>query len=215
MTNAIHEGCATTKICASFLRPEPPRGVTAVQLRADREITASLICGAPVGTLPGSVGEIALLPPGQVAAYLVRGLHRTGFYLFRTVAETGGPLTLVPGLHAPVRIFLSTAKRGVVTRTRNFLRKLTSYGREPSVLTDDFWTRAAGALVARARASRQLLPYLLQQEPSDQAPSRCPHRRHLHHSRLCTLCLSAHPELHPQLAARCLLASPRPANRQR
>jgi hypothetical protein len=138
--------------------------LTAVQLRRDTTITARLVFGAPVGSHVGALGEIALLPAGQIAAYLVETTETTGFYLFRTGVRSREPLAAIPGVHPSVRLFLASPRRALVTRTRNFLRKLTSYGYDHAALSDAFWTRAAGALAARTRISRQLLPYLLQRE---------------------------------------------------
>ena len=52
--------------------PRSPPVLTAVQLLTDGEITARLLCGAPVATFPSRRVEIALLPAGQIAAYVVR-----------------------------------------------------------------------------------------------------------------------------------------------
>jgi hypothetical protein len=138
--------------------------LTAVQLRRDATLTARLVSGVPVASYSGALGEIALLPGGQIAAYLVETTKTTGFYLFRTGERSPEPLTVIPGVHPSVHVFLASPRRALVTRTRNFLRKLTSNGYDHAALSDAFWTRAAGALAARARVSRQLLPYLLQRE---------------------------------------------------
>ena len=136
--------------------------LTAIQLRVDGELTARLLCGGPYSTVSGDEGEIALLPPGRVAAYLVASRRTTGLYVFRTVG--GGGRTVIPGVSAPVRLLLSSGRRGTAKRIRNFIRKVTSYGNDPSELTDEFWTRAAGALLARPRPSPQLLSSLLARE---------------------------------------------------
>jgi hypothetical protein len=136
--------------------------LTAVQLRAAGAVAARLLCGTPLSTVPSSHGDVALLPAGQIAAYLIRRGRTAGFYIFRTGAS--GDRSLVSGVSEPVRLFLFTGRRSAAARTRNFLRKLSRYGHDPSSLSDDFWTRAAGALVARARPTRQLLPSLLARE---------------------------------------------------
>ena len=48
-----------------------PLRLTAIQLRVDGELTARLLCGGPFSIVAGDAGEIALLSPGRVAAYLV------------------------------------------------------------------------------------------------------------------------------------------------
>jgi hypothetical protein len=137
-------------------------GLTAIQLRVDGELTARLLCGGPFSIVGGDDGEIALLPPGRVAAYLVARRRTTGLYVFRTAV--GGGRTVVPGVSEPVRLLLSSGRRGTAKRIRNFIRKVTSYGHDPSELTDKFWTRAGGALLARRRPSDQLLSSLLSRE---------------------------------------------------
>lgn len=137
--------------------------LAAIQLRGDGELTARLLFGAPLSIVGGDDGEIALLPPGRVAAYLVARRRTTGLYVFRTAG--GGGRTVVPGVSEPVRLLLSSGRRGTARRIRNFIRKVTSYGHDPSELTDEFWTRVAGALLARRRPSDQLLSSLLAREP--------------------------------------------------
>jgi hypothetical protein len=136
--------------------------LTAIQLRIDGELTARLLCGGPFAIVGGDEGEIALLPPGRVAAYLVARRRTTGLYVFRTAVGPGQ--TVVPGVSEPVRLLLSSGRRGTARRIRNFIRKVTSYGHDLSELTDEFWTRAAGALLARRRPSDQLLSSLLARE---------------------------------------------------
>ena len=139
----------------------PPR-LTAIQLRIDGEITARLLCGGPFSIVAGDAGEIALLPPGRVAAYLVARRRAAGLYVFRTAS--GGHQTTIPGVSEPVVLLMSSSRRGLARRIRNFIRKLTRYGHDPSELTDEFWTRAGGALLARRRPSNQLLSSLLAHE---------------------------------------------------
>jgi hypothetical protein len=138
--------------------------LTAIQLRVDAELTARLLCGGPFSIVGGDEGEIALLPPGRVAAYRVARRRTTGLYVFRT-AGMGGR-TVIPGVSEAVLLLLSSGRRGTAIRIRNFIRKVTSYGHDPSELTDEFWTRAAGALLARRRPSAQLLSSLLAREAS-------------------------------------------------
>jgi hypothetical protein len=69
--------------------------LTAIQLRVDGDLTARLLCGAPFSIVGGEDGEIAVLPVGRVAAYLVVRRRTTGLYVFRTAG--GGDRTRVPG----------------------------------------------------------------------------------------------------------------------
>ena len=142
--------------------PVPCGRLTAIQLRVEGELTARLLCGGPFAIVAGDQGEIAILPPGRVAAYLVARGRTTGVYVFRT--EEGGGRTVVPGVSEPVRLLLSSGRRGTAKRIRNFIRKVTSYGHDPSDLTDEFWTRACGALLARRKPSAELLSSLLARE---------------------------------------------------
>jgi hypothetical protein len=145
------------------LRGNPDR-LTAIQLRVDGDLTARLLCGGPFSIVGGEDGEIAVLPDGRVAAYMVVRRRTTGVYVFRTAG--GGDRTRVPGVSEPVRLLLSSGRRATAKRIRNFIRKLTRYGYDPSSLTDEFWTRAGGALLARRRPSEQLLSSLLAREGS-------------------------------------------------
>jgi hypothetical protein len=63
--------------------------LTAIQLRDDGEVTARLLYGVPVSIVDGGAGEIALLPPGRVTAYLLGCRRTTGLYVFRTGAAGG------------------------------------------------------------------------------------------------------------------------------
>jgi hypothetical protein len=137
---------------------------TAIQLRVDGDLTARLLCGGPFSIVRGEDGQIALLPAGRVAAYLVVRRRTTGLYVFRTAAGDGR--TRVPGVSEPVRLLLSSGRRATAKRIRNFIRKLTRYGHDPSDLTDEFWTRAGGAVLARRRPSEHLLSSLLARERS-------------------------------------------------
>jgi hypothetical protein len=138
--------------------------LTAIQLRVDGGLTARLLCGGPFSIVGGEGGEIAILPDGRVAAYLVVRRRTTGLYVFRTAG--GGERTRVPGVSEPVRLLLSSGRRATASRIRNFIRKLTRYGHDPSDFTDEFWTRVGGALLARRRPSEQLLSSLLAREGS-------------------------------------------------
>jgi hypothetical protein len=142
--------------------PEGTLRLTAIQLSSEGPITARLLCGGPVSIVGSERGEVALLPPGRVVAYLVGRKRTTGLYVFRTAIS--GELTTVPGVGAPVRLLLSSGKRANAKRTRNFIRRVTSYGYDPSELSDDFWLRAAGALLARRRPSHHLLSSLIARE---------------------------------------------------
>jgi hypothetical protein len=138
--------------------------VTAIQLRVDGDLSARLLCGGPFSIVAGDDGEIALLPVGRVAVYLIARRRTTGLYVFRTAM--GGDRTRVPGVSDPVRLLLSSGRRATAKRIRNFIKKLTRYGYDPSDLTDEFWTRAGGALLARRRPSEHLLSSLLAREAS-------------------------------------------------
>ena len=140
----------------------PPNHLTAIQLRVDGELTARLLCGGPFPIVAGDVGEIALLPPGRVAAYLVARRRTAAVYVFRTACR--GHRTTIPGVSQPVVLLMTGGRRGLARRIRNFIRKVTRYGHDPSDLTDEFWTRAAGALLARRRPNHQVLSSLLARE---------------------------------------------------
>lgn len=142
-----------------------PDRPTAIQLRAEPGLTARLLWPSPSSTVDGAAGEMALLPPGCVAAYVVVRERTAGVYLFRTAS--GGPRSTIPGVSGPVLLLMSGSRRGLARRIRNFIRKLTSYGHDPSQLTDEFWTRAGGALLARRRPTHQLLSSLLAREGPD------------------------------------------------
>ena len=136
--------------------------VTAVQLRDDGDLLARLFSGAPSATVSAARGDIVLLPANQVVAYVVERQRTIAVYVFRTGRD--GELTAVPGVSESVRLLFSSRRRGVFKRARNFIRNLTTYGYDPSDLSDDFWVRAGGAFMARRRPARQLLPYLLARE---------------------------------------------------
>lgn len=145
------------------LEPAPDREhVTAVQLRDDSELLARLFSRAPSAKASAALGDITLLPAGQVAAYVVERRRATAVFIFRTARD--GELTNVPGVSAPVRLLFSSRRRGAFRRARNFIRNLTRYGYDISDLSDDFWVRAGGAFMARRRPARQLLSYLLARE---------------------------------------------------
>jgi hypothetical protein len=184
-----------------------PLRLTAIQLRVDGELTARLLCGGPFSIVAGDAGEIALLPPGRVAAYLVARRGMAGVYVFRTAY--GGHRTTIPGVSQPVVLLMSSNRRGLGRRIRNFIRKLTRYGHDPSALTDEFWTRAGGALLARRRPSHQLLSSLLVREASGTgAPVRGSAGR-LDRDHVGAGRLSVDPELHAEPAPRRVLVEAR------
>ncbi len=190
----------------------PPPVLTSVKLLADGELTAHLLCGTPVGTLPLSRGQIALLPAGQIAAYLVRSGRLTGFFIFRTGVPSG--TSSVPGVGAPVLLFLVAGRRREAARTRNFLRKLSRYGHDPSSLSDDFWTRAAGAIGARVRPTRQLLDSLLKREAAWQGAAAGSRDGRARDRRVRARGVAPHPELHAEPPAWRVLAATRASRDQ-
>ena len=97
-----------------------PGHATAVQLRDDGELRARLFSGAPSATVSAARGDIALLPAGQVVAYVVGRQRATAVYIFRTARD--GELTIVPGVSGPVRLLFSSRRRGAFNRARNFIR---------------------------------------------------------------------------------------------
>ncbi len=140
-------------------KPDP---LTAIQLRGDGELTARLLSGGPFSSVGGVAGEIVLLPPGRVAAYLLARRRTASVYVFRTALD--GRRTTIPGVSQPVALLMSGSRPGLARRIRNFFRKLTSYGYDPSQLTDEFWIRAGGALLAHRRPNQHLLSSLLVRE---------------------------------------------------
>ena len=202
-------GGPTTPVLPGQPADRLPLGdLTAVKLFAHGEITARLLCGNPVAIFPSRRGQIAVLPAGAVAAYSVRGGPLAAFFIFRTGGQ--GAASRIPGVGRAVLLFLFTEKRSAVVRTRNFLRKLSRYGHDPSAFSDEFWSRAAGALVARARPSRHLLASLLAREG---IPGGCVRGRARHDNRG-SHGLAPHPELHPQSPAGGVLASARASTHQ-
>jgi hypothetical protein len=191
----------------------PPR-LTAVQLRIDGELTACLLCGGPFSIVAGDEGEIALLPPGRVATYLVARRRVAGVYIFRTAS--GGHRTTIPGVSQPVVLLMSSSRRGLGRRIRNFIRKLTRYGHDPSELTDDFWTRAGGALLARRRPTDQLLSSLLASEAAGQGAALRGRAGHLHGDHVGGGRFAVDPELHAEPPGwRVLVAARAPGEERR
>jgi hypothetical protein len=186
---------------------EVPDRLTAIQLRADGELTARLLCGGPFPSVGGAAGEIALLPPGRVAAYLLARRRMAGVYVFRTASDGRG--TTIPGVSRPVVLLLSGSRRGVARRIRNFVRKLTSYGYDPSQLTDEFWTRAAGALLARRRPSHHLVAALLAREVPGLGAALRARRGRFDGDRFGVGCLTVDSKLHAESAPGRVLATAR------
>lgn len=141
--------------------------LTAIQVRDDGELTARLFSGTLSATVSAARGDIALLPAGQVVAYVVERQRTAAVYIFRIARD--GELAIIPGVSEPVRLLFSSRRRGAFRRARNFIRNLTRYGYDPSDFSDDFWFRAGGAFMARGRPARQLLPYLLAREAACEA----------------------------------------------
>jgi hypothetical protein len=190
----------------------PNTHVTGVQLRAEGPITARLLCGGPFSIVASDLGEIALLPIGRVAAYVVTQNRTAAVFVFRN--ETRGELTAVPGVGRPVRLLLSSRRRGTAKRTRNLIQKLTRYGYDPSDLSDEFWLRAAGSLLARRRPHVQLLASLVALEDAPRTRELRPRRRGARDGRLSTHGLAPDAQLHAEPTARDLLDPTRPTGRK-
>src|SRR4051812_5033285 len=107
-------------------RHDADADMTAVWIRGEGDPTARLLCGAPMSTAAKPGGEIAFLPSGQVVAYLMQWRRTSALYVFRTGVRRGA--TVVPGVGPPVHLMMSSHKRTIARRARNFLERLTSYG---------------------------------------------------------------------------------------
>jgi hypothetical protein len=187
--------------------------LTAIQLRVDGELTARLLCGEPFSSVGGAAGEIALLPSGRVTAYLLARRRTVGVYVFRTALD--GRRTTIPGVSQPVVLLMSGSRRGLARRIRNFIRKLTSYGYDPSDLSDEFWTRAGGALLARRRPTPHLLSSLLAHEVPGQGVALRGRGGYFDRDRIGGGRFSLDPKLHAEPASRRVLAAARATGAKR
>jgi hypothetical protein len=140
--------------------------LTAVQLRPP-PVASELAFGRPRRTELGSVGPIALLAPGHVAAYAVRSPQGARLFVFRTRARLLGRCSKVPGVAPSVHLLLIAKGRRASSRILRFLRWLAGAEVDVDTLTDAFWARLSALTLARSKLRRPVLVALLNREVID------------------------------------------------
>jgi hypothetical protein len=149
---------------------------TAVQLRpiAARDLPrCDLLWGAPVRTVAGELGPIALFGSGAIVAYRLRRLRRRRLYVFRTLHVDDRLAADVPGVRPRVQLLLSLNSASRVRLAQKLFSYLVNTRRDPSSIPDDFYLRVGVALGGRLPPRKIMLSLLhpeCRHEPSPSLP---------------------------------------------
>lgn len=136
---------------AVFLRRFPPRG--------------KLCHGAARQVVPVRNGNVALLPGGELAAYLIEhaGAHR--LFVFRTVEHSAAAgVVHVPGVWPSVHLLASFDRPGRIDRVERLFRYLAGQKWSASALSDAFWLRVSQVLSGRRPKHKVLLSLLASEQ---------------------------------------------------
>lgn len=134
--------------------------LTAVQLRDEPGLEASLLYGAPHSMMAGSLGPIALFAPGRLVAYQAQVDGRRRVFVFRTLPAHDGRASGVPGVFPRVNLLLEVRTRGRAERVRKLFRFLVRDGWEVDALSDAFFVRTNQVLGGRLTSKRAVLALL-------------------------------------------------------
>jgi len=153
---------------------------TAVQLLPAGSPRATLTFGAPVRTIPGARGPIAIFEAGQVVAYLLDHRRTRRLYVFRTVTATSSELVEIAGVHPGADLLILARHRATITRLSKVFGLLAITDRAVDSIPDDFWLRLAGVITRPRPFTRTTLAHILAQASPSPAPPRADpdHRGH-------------------------------------
>lgn len=112
---------------------------TAVQLRQDEELKASVFYGKHARTVAGSRGMIALVGPGRTVLYVLTNGYRKKGYLFRTGGCPGSQV--IPGVYPAVRLLVYARTRTMVHRLQTAVRWFEQHDVDLDLLDEAIFSR--------------------------------------------------------------------------
>ena len=136
---------------------------TAVQLRpiAARDLPrCEIIHGTPREIVSGALGPVAIFPPGELVAYMVRSRRQARLFVFRTLVVDDRLAAALPGVRPHVQLLLDTRSVGRSRLVRRLFAYLVKNSRDPVELPDAFYLRVGVALAGRLPRHKILLSML-------------------------------------------------------
>jgi hypothetical protein len=136
---------------------------TAVQLRPilARDLPrCELVHGTPREIVSGALGPVAIFPPGDLVAYMVRSRRRARLFVFRTLVIDDRLAAALPGVRPRVQLLLDTRSVGRSRLVRRLFAYLVKTSRDPVGLPDAFYLRVGVVLAGRLPPRKILLSLL-------------------------------------------------------
>jgi hypothetical protein len=136
---------------------------TAVQLRSisARDLPrCELVHGTPREIVSGALGPVAIFPPGELVAYMVRSRRQARLFVFRTLVVDDRLAAALPGVRPRVQLLLDTRSVGRSRLVRRLFAYLLETSRDPVGLPDAFYLRVGVVLAGRLPPQKILLSLL-------------------------------------------------------
>jgi hypothetical protein len=141
----------------------PGGTMTMVLVTHSTSASSRVLHGTVVDRRPHPRGVVLVVAPGEVVFYGLRTrVHRA--FVFRTLATSEDFASEVPGVSPPVRLLLQTQTLGRWARLEELVRHLARSGRNPSSLSDAFYSRLNAVLGRKLPSSGRVIRALLDHE---------------------------------------------------
>ena len=141
----------------------PSSSMTSVLVTHSTSASSRVLHSTVVDRRPHARGIVLVVPPGEIVFYCLRTrVHRA--FVFRTLRAIEDFASEVPGVSPPVRLLLQTQTLGRLARLEELVRDLARSGRNPSSLSDSFYSRLNAVLGRRVPSSARSIRSLLDHE---------------------------------------------------
>jgi hypothetical protein len=117
-----------------------------------------------VGTPLRASENTAIFGPGSFVVLMQERQRAAPVYIFRTLESVSAGATVVPGVAPAVHLLADTSSRRAASRVRNALIRLGREGRDPSAMSDVFWSDMAVVANGRLRGVFPRLPSLISRD---------------------------------------------------
>ena len=126
-------------------------------------VTIRVVHGLALERRPHPRGTVLTVAPGQIVVYCLRARSCRTF-VFRTLERPEAYSSELPGVSPAVRLLLQTQTVGRLARLEDLVHYLAKTGRDPSALSDVFYSRLNAILAGKLPRSRRSLRSLFERE---------------------------------------------------